>query len=171
MSQPLPKVTLRAVEPEDLDLLYKIENDQRLWNVGVTNVPYSRYTLHDYVANCSDDIYADHQVRLIIEDSGGNAVGLADISNFSPRHMRAEVGIVILDDCRRKGYATAALQHLCQYSRNIIHLHQLYAIIEQTNQKALSLFAKDGFSEQAVLKDWLFDGASYSNALLMQKIL
>ena len=45
------KVSLRAIEPEDLDLLYRIENDRNLWNVGTTNVPYSRYTLHDYIAN------------------------------------------------------------------------------------------------------------------------
>ena len=29
---------LRAIEPEDLDLLYQIENDQSLWKVGATNV-------------------------------------------------------------------------------------------------------------------------------------
>ena len=38
----LPTVHLRAIEPEDLDLLYRIENDVKLWNVGTTNVPYSR---------------------------------------------------------------------------------------------------------------------------------
>ena len=43
------QVHLRAIEPEDLDLLYRIENDVKLWNVGITNVPYSRYALHDYV--------------------------------------------------------------------------------------------------------------------------
>ena len=41
----LPDIRLRAIEPEDLDLLYRIENDRELWNVGTTNVPYSRYTL------------------------------------------------------------------------------------------------------------------------------
>ena len=55
MNTSKPSIHLRAVEPEDLDLLYKIENDVKLWNVGATNVPYSRYTLHDYVANASDD--------------------------------------------------------------------------------------------------------------------
>ena len=61
-------VRLRAMEPEDLDLLYRIENDQELWCLGSTNVPYSRYTLHDYVANSTGDIYSDKQVRLIIEN-------------------------------------------------------------------------------------------------------
>ena len=44
---PMNKIKLRAIEPEDLELLYKIENDVRLWNVGATNVPYSKYTLHE----------------------------------------------------------------------------------------------------------------------------
>ena len=27
-------VTLRAMEPEDLDVLYQIENDRSLWNIA-----------------------------------------------------------------------------------------------------------------------------------------
>ena len=103
-----PKVRLRAIEPEDLDLLYQIENDRRLWKVGTTNVPYSRYTLHDYVATSADDIYTDRQVRLIIENEQGETVGMADLMNFCPQHVRAELGIVVLDAKRRQGYASAA---------------------------------------------------------------
>ena len=35
----LPRIRLRALEPEDLDVLYGIENDHSLWSVGATNVP------------------------------------------------------------------------------------------------------------------------------------
>ena len=45
-------VTLRAIEPEDLDLLYQIENNQQLWHVGATNVPYSRYTISMLTVRC-----------------------------------------------------------------------------------------------------------------------
>ena len=69
MTKNMPQVKLRAIEPEDLDLLYRIENDVKLWNVGTSNVPYSRYTLHDYVANASDDIYTDRQVRMMVENA------------------------------------------------------------------------------------------------------
>ena len=48
-----PLTTLRAIEPEDLDLLYRIENDTALWNIGTSNVLYSRYLLHDYVAHAT----------------------------------------------------------------------------------------------------------------------
>ena len=31
-----PSVRLRAMEPEDLDTLYQMENDVEIWNVGTT---------------------------------------------------------------------------------------------------------------------------------------
>ena len=99
----LPEIHLRALEPEDLELLYGIENDDVLWRVGTTNVPYSRYVLRDYIANTRSDIYADRQLRLMIERSDGQVVGIIDLVNFDPRHQRAEVGVVILADHRRQG--------------------------------------------------------------------
>ncbi|MBQ2209908.1 MAG: GNAT family N-acetyltransferase [Prevotella sp.] len=167
----LPVIRLRAIEPEDLDLLYRIENDTQLWNVGATNVPYSRYTLHDYIATSSDDIYADRQVRLVIENEQGETVGLADLVHFDPRHQRAETGIVILDAHRRQGYASAALMKLECYALRVLHLHQLYAVVEEQNQAAFHLFCENGFHEQARLKDWLFDGRSYHDSYLLQRFL
>jgi len=167
----MSKIKLRAIEPEDLDLLYLIENDTRLWNVGMTNVPYSRYTLHDYIATSSDDIYADRQVRMIIENEAGQTVGIADLTNFSPQHLRAETGIVILDKERCKGYATAALHEACDYAQRVLHLHQLYAVVAVSNRAAQSLYEKAGFQHQITLKDWLYDGKKYEDALLMQRFL
>ena len=69
-----PMITLRALEPEDLDALYAIENDVECWDVGHTSVPYSRYALHDYIANASADIYADRQVRRAIANEEGDIV-------------------------------------------------------------------------------------------------
>ena len=164
-------IRLRAIEPEDLDLLYQIENDTRLWNVGATNVPYSRYTLHDYIATSSDDVFADRQVRLVVENEEGVPVGIVDLVQFSPQHLRAEVGIVILDAHRRKGYAAAAIQAVCDYAQRVVHLHQLYAVVETSNESAVALFEKAGFSTGNTLKEWLFDGQNYHDALLMQRFL
>ena len=104
-----PEIRLRALEPEDLDLLYRIENDMKLWNVGTTNVPYSRYTLHDYIATASNDIYVDRQVRMMVENLSGETVGIVDLVNFDPNNCRAEVGLIILNAFRRRGYGSSAL--------------------------------------------------------------
>ncbi len=164
----LPTIHLRALEPEDLELLYRIENNDVLWRVGTTNVPYSRYVLHDYIANTHSDIYADRQLRLMIEDDEHRVVGIIDLVNFDPRHLRAEVGIVICDDRRRQYYATAAVRELCRYAQDILHLHQLYVIVDVENQAALQLFQHVGFQTVNTLHDWLSTGSEYHDAVMMQ---
>ena len=94
----LPAIRLRALEPEDLDLLYQIENERSLWHVSSSNVPYSRYALRNFIANTGNDIFADRQLRQIVEDDLGKAVGIVDLVNFDPRNQRAEVGIIIAKD-------------------------------------------------------------------------
>ncbi len=164
------KIRLRAIEPEDLDLLYHIENDVRLWNVGTTNVPYSRYTLHDYVANASDDIYVDRQVRMMVENESGDIVGIADVVNFDPSHRRAEVGLIVLEALRRQGYGSAILSAVAHYAVSVLHLRQLYAFCDTRNEASLRLFRKMGYRESAVIADWLYDGREYHDALLMQLV-
>ena len=164
-------IRLRALEPEDLDLLYTIENDRALWAVGCATTPYSRYLLHDYLANATGDIYVDKQVRMVIEDQEHQAIGLVDLFNFSPQHLRAEVGIVIQQPFRNNGYANMALQALCDYSRNILHLHQLYAIVAGDNEAALQMFRQSSFTFSSELKEWIYNGEKYQNAYLLQTYL
>jgi diamine N-acetyltransferase len=164
-------IRLRALEPEDLDLLYTIENDRALWAVGCATTPYSRYLLHDYLANATGDIYVDKQVRMVIEDQEHQAIGLVDLFNFSPQHLRAEVGIVIQQPFRNNGYANMALQALCDYSRNILHLHQLYAIVADDNEAALQMFRQSSFTISSELKEWIYNGEKYQNAYLLQTFL
>ena len=164
-------VLVRAVEPEDLELLYKIENDFNLWDVGVTNVPYSKFMLHEYMSSITGDIYTDKQVRLMIENEDGKVVGIADIVDFNPSHRRAEIGIVIMKEYRKQGYASATLKYLKKYASHILHLKQIYAIVPNSNEYSVCLFKKSGFESDAVLKNWLFDGEKYLDATLMQYFL
>lgn len=163
-------VSLRAMEPEDLDFLYGMENDRELWNVGNTSVPYSRYVLHDYIANATNDIYRDGQVRFVVCNANGDTVGLADVFDFNPQHRRAEVSIAIHRDHRRRGYAQAAIAHILAYAHRTLHLHQLYAVVASDNEASLALFLKCGFNGCNSLKEWLFDGNGYKDAVVMNKI-
>ena len=166
----MKQIKLRAIEPEDLDLLYRIENDVDLWNVGTSNVPYSRFLLHEYVANNKNDIYSDGQVRMMVENLDGQVVGVVDLVNFDPSNRRAEVGLIILNSYRHQGYGTAVLAKITDYALRILHLHQLYAYIDINNKSSLQLFQKAGFVVAAEIKDWLFDGAKYSDSVLVQYV-
>ncbi len=185
-------IYLRAIEPDDIDLLYEVENDCSLWRYGDTTVPYSRESLRQYLLECSNDIYRDRQVRLVIErradDAGGGAgradgagctdgagssvsVGFADLFNFDPKHLRAEVGVVVMPAHQGCGYAARALFILEQLAAQW-HLHQISATIGVHNAPALQLFRNAGYVESAALRDWLLlsDG-QYADAVVFQKLL
>ena len=164
-------VTLRALEPEDLEILYEIENNSELWDLGVTNVPYSRYVLHDYVAQSRSDIYIDGQVRLAIVGEGNEVVGLADLINFDPKNRKAELGFVIRKEFRRRGFAKATLHQILHYGLHTLHLHQLYAIVATSNTATVNLFQTAGYQPVSVLKEWLYDGKTYYDAYLFQFFL
>ena len=87
------KIRLRAMEPEDIDALYDMENDLRHWDVSDTQMPFSRYTMEQYVLSCANqDIYTLKQVRLMIcENGSGTAVGCIDLYDYQPQHQRAAV--------------------------------------------------------------------------------
>lgn len=161
------EVILRAIEPEDLDFLYSLENDREMWMVGEANVPYSRFTLNNYVMTSSSDIYADRQLRLLIQKTDGTPVGLLDIFNFEPKHLRAEIGVAVVREERDRGYGHAALLRAIDYCRQVIHLHHLYALVDERNRQSLQLFKSAGFTTTSVIKEWLYDGQLFHDAIMM----
>ena len=89
-------IYLRALEPEDLEFIYKIENNESVWEVSNTQTPYSRFLIRQYLENAHQDIYEAKQLRLAIcLNDTFEAVGLIDLFDFDPRNNRAGVGILI----------------------------------------------------------------------------
>ena len=161
---------LRAPEPEDLELLYKMENDTTLWSVGNSTLPYSRYTLRNYIEQTANDLYAERQARFIIELRGGTAVGMIDIADYSPFDARAEVCIGLLGEYRGAGIAFEALKLLCDYAFGFLNLHQLYAYIPKNHEKSKKLFEKANFLETATLKEWKRAGEKFIDISLFQLV-
>ena len=165
------RLVLRALEPEDLDFLYSIENDTNLWDFGCANVPYSKFSLNNYILGSTCDIYADKQMRLLMENGEGKGVGLVDLFNFDPKHSRAEVGIVVANEYRNMGYAHEALLQMIAYARHTLHLHQLYVFVDVENDYSKRLFEGAGFTVGARLKDWVRKDNRYGDAVMMHFFL
>lgn len=166
------QVRLRPIEPEDLEFLYKWENDPAVWKVSNTLAPFSRFILKQYIQESYRDLFETKQLRLIIEDLAGKAAGAIDLFDFDPYHQRAGIGILIYDlTDRRKGLATDALLLMCEYGKNILGLHQLYANIASDNPGSFSLFEKAGFQLCGTKKDWIRITGGWIDEMMMQKIL
>jgi diamine N-acetyltransferase len=166
------EIKLRAVEPEDLELLYEWENSSRYWIISNTVTPFSKFTLKRYIENSHKNIYETGQLRLMIDHiKTKKTIGTIDLFDFDPFHKRAGLGILIADEgYRRKGYASMALKCLIDYCFKTLLLHQLYCNILTNNCESMELFKKLGFEEIGVKKDWIKTDDGYLNEHMFQLI-
>ncbi|NVJ88932.1 MAG: GNAT family N-acetyltransferase [Flavobacteriaceae bacterium] len=164
-------ITLRALEAEDLNFLFSIENNENFWEVSHTQTPFSKYVLKLYLENSHLDIYETKQLRLVIvENISEKAIGLIDLFDFNPQHKRAGIGILIEQNHRKKGYASEALASLIQYTFTHLDLHQLYCNILVDNIESIGLFKKHNFSKIGVKKDWIYNNKTFKDEVLFQLI-
>lgn len=165
-------IFLRALEPEDLEFIYSIENNEEIWEISNTQTPYSRFLIRQYLENAHQDIYEAKQLRLAIcEKDGFTALGLIDLFDFDPVNQRAGVGIIIRnEEHRNKGVGKEALGLLIDYAFQRLQLHQLYANIDTGNVASITLFTNFGFEQIGVKKDWNRVDNQYKDEALYQLI-
>lgn len=167
-------IRLRAVEPEDVDLLYVWENDCAVWPVSGTTEPFSRSQMQRFVDRQQNGvgILNDGQLRLIVETNEGRPVGSIDLFEYDPIHRRAGLGILIYERSDRgRGYAADAVEALTRYARETLRMHQLWCNVGADNEASLRLFEGAGFTRIGVKRDWLWRPDGYHDEVMLQKML
>jgi diamine N-acetyltransferase len=162
-------VNLRALEPDDLDFLFEVENDTKFWEVSNTQKPFSKFILQQYLNNSHADIYEAKQLRLVITSKENKMkIGLADLFDFDPFHKRLGLGILILEAFQNQGFAFETIQLVKDYAFKFFDLHQIYAHVPLTNKASLQLFEKSGFVRNGLHKDWLKLEEGFTDVALYQ---
>ena len=165
-------IYLRALEPEDLEFVYVIENDETIWEVSNTQTPYSKFLIRQYLENAHQDIYEAKQLRLAIcLNNSDIAVGLIDLFDFDPKNSRVGIGILIqYSENRSKGIGKEALGLLINYAFQQLQMHQLFANIDSDNKQSLQLFSTFGFQEVGLKKQWNRINNVYKDEYMFQLI-
>lgn len=164
-------IYLRALEPEDLEFIHEIENDESIWELSNTETPYSKYLIKQYLEESHKDIYQVKQLRLIISDYSGDALGMIDVFDFDFKNKRAGIGILIRNsEDRNNGFGSEALRLLTNYCFTHLNLHQLYCNISEENEASIKLFTNQGFKQIGLKKDWNLVNGTYKDEYLFQLI-
>ncbi|SDR68184.1 GNAT family N-acetyltransferase [Christiangramia echinicola] len=165
------KVYLRALEPEDLDFVHEIENNEDFWEISSTQAPYSKFLIRQYIENAHRDIYDIKQLRLVICTRRGRQVGLIDVYDLEPKDKRAAIGILIANKKdRKKGFGSESLGLLCDYCFTHLGLHQVYASVTSSNEESKRIFENNRFRKIGLKKDWTFFNGEFKDEWLYQLI-
>jgi diamine N-acetyltransferase len=164
-------IYLRALEPEDMDFIHTIENDESIWEISSTQTPYSKFLIKQYLEHAHKDIYEVKQLRLVISNYSDEPLGMIDIFDFDFKNSRAGLGILIKETKdRNQGIGSEALNLLTIYCFKHLHLHQLYCNISEDNQASINLFSNQGFKRIGLKEDWNLVNGTYKNEYLFQLI-
>ena len=138
------EIKLRTLKDTDLAFLFSLENDKSLWAISGTTESFSLVQLANYISHAKQDIAIAEQFRFVI-DWQGKAIGCIDLYEYNFKKQNAGVGIVILKEYRRKGFAKQSLTLLIKYAWEKLHLKQLHTGIFSDNKASLALFQSVGF--------------------------
>jgi len=166
---------LRALEPKDLELLYKWENNPAVWPVSGTLAPFSRFVIEQYLTVSHQDIYTSKELRLMIDlqtgDENTKTIGCIDLFDFDPKNKRVGIGILIGDESeKRKGYAAEAIEIVIEYCFTTLDMHQVFCSVTSDNQDSMGLFRKLNFETTGTRKDWIYVKGQFVDEYLLQFI-
>jgi len=165
-------IILRSPVLEDLDLLFKWENNREIWQVSNTHSPYTLDEIRQHIKDSAKPVFESGQARFIIclaEES--KPIGTIDLFDFDHYNRRIGVGVLIADESnRRKGYARMAVDAIIDYCFNRLALHQVYCNILADNKASITLFEGAGFNCSGIKKDWVLTEKGYRDELIYQLI-
>jgi diamine N-acetyltransferase len=164
------KIYLRAIEPTDIHYLYLWENNTDIWKVSNTQSPWSKFVLEQYLVTAQEDIYTTKQLRLVVCTIEGDPVGCIDLFDFDPFHLRAGIGVMIEKAAEGNGFAGEAIELLCRYAFQHLHLKQIYCNVSASNKKSIFLFKKNKFILCGTKKKWIKTAINrFEDELMFQK--
>lgn len=160
---------LRALEPEDIEILYQWENNTLLWDAGNTRNPYSRFVLKQYILNSDKDIYENKQLRLMICLRSGQTIGTVDLFDFDIHNSRVALGLYVDSAYQGKGYASQALRLVEEYVFDYLRVNQLYCHIAGSNIASRSMFEKENYAKTSLLKEWIKTTNGFQDIIVFQQ--
>ena len=90
----------------------------------------------------------------IVRKDSDKMIGTIKLGPVHAGHSRGEIGIMIGDkDSWGQGFATEAIRLISDYGFEKLGLHKIIAGAYSANQGSIKAFLKNGFHEEAVLKE------------------
>tara|TARA_Y100000385_G_C13102628_1_gene645506 strand:- start:3637 stop:4146 length:510 start_codon:yes stop_codon:yes gene_type:complete len=167
----LKEIHLRALEPEDIEILEKIENNSHYWNYSNQTEPFSRHILKKFINQQKQDIFEVRQKRFVISNIQNKVFGFIDLFDYEPLHRRAGVGLFIIESFRNLGVGKQALKLVHIFTKKHLNINTLFANIGKENISSNHLFLSLGYRQVGLKKKWNFYEDAFHDEYLYQKIL
>jgi RimJ/RimL family protein N-acetyltransferase len=156
------RVTLRRVEPADYPHILRWQNDPMVFRWMDYSRPFSLRDIEESEARATEEGHP------FIIEVDGKPVGRIGLNNFRPRDRMASLYVFVGDrEVWGKGYGHDALTTLLRYGFDMLNLRQIELWTLADNDRAISMYKRLGFVEEARLRDRSWIEGNYVDHLVM----
>lgn len=137
------KVTLRAIEREDLELLQKWSNDPEInYMLGGWHFPSSKRDQDKWFEGLS--LMSNNQ-RFAIDTEDMGLIGMANLVEINWKDKRAFTGMLLGDkETRGKGYGLDTIMAINKFAFEELGLQRLDSTIISYNEPSIGAYTKKG---------------------------
>ena len=161
------RILLRALEPEDMEMLRGTVNDPEIEKMVVGwSFPVSRAQQLEWYECVKKD--RDH-LRLAIEiKETGEAIGLATLGPIDWKNRKGFHGIKLKSDAPKgQGYATEAVLLIMKYAFEELQLNRLDGSILEYNIPSQRLYEKCGWKVEGRVRQSVFKGNGFHDEIIV----
>jgi len=155
------KVTLRAIDEGDADVLMSMINDPEIESAVVGySYPVSLNQQKKWISELKND----STIRYMV-DYENEAVGVVSVSSLDFKNRCGNLNIKLLKKARGKGIAKRAVGLLVKYCFEELNLNCVYASVLDNNEASKKLWEKFNFHLDGVLRQRIYKNNRYHDLI------
>lgn len=159
----MEQLQLKVLEKADVAFLHRLYNNPTIMNYWFEEAYHAIETIEEDI----DKYKNDPTMRRFILQKDNQPLGLVALYDIHSIHRKAEFAIMLDPSKQGNGYALPATISTVNYAFRTLNLHKLYLIVDEQNERAIHVYEKAGFKQEAVLKEEYFIDGSYHNVVYM----
>ncbi|MEG1578860.1 MAG: GNAT family protein [Oscillospiraceae bacterium] len=159
------KVMLRAMEPEDMEMLRETINDPEMERmIGGWSFPVSKLEQMQWY----ERVVADKRnLRFIIESlETKEALGMISLTDIDWKNRNAAYAIKLKQDApKKKGYASDSGLTLMRFAFEELQLHRLTSDVLEYNTASIAMMEKCGAQREGLKRSAVYKNGQYHNVI------
>lgn len=151
------RIALLQTQEADLSFVTELENHPQ--NRGYVMV-YSREQHLNVITNPNE------QHLIVYEKASNDQVGFVILGGLNDKNRALELRRIVISK-KGKGLGKETLQLIKKYCFEILQMHRLWLDVAEDNEKAIYIYASEGFKNEGILREAVIFDGKFKNLKLM----
>ena len=164
------RLGVRKFKPEDVNCLYDIHLDEEVkkWIPGECYADVEEAgEAAEFFADCVNRKELPYVLAVELKETG-ELIGDTGINEVDGAPQEVEIGFVIGQKYREKGYATELVKAMTEFAVSAFRINTLYGRVMKGNNASVRVLEKNGYS--FVTEETGAEDDPYGNGMLVYKI-